>query len=173
MDLEIFAKGQSDGTFSIDKILDIIQNDSDLFGDSTSRINLLTANTGSYEKSKISLEFRLFQSIETNSKLKPMSEFMSDPENPAVKIRRLYVFCRGAPTANKRKILNSCLIQFSLNFVKLPYVGKVFQSKLEFAQAQYQPNVCSKDFRTMFSDFKRHGIVFSLAKDFCGTGNYP
>jgi hypothetical protein len=96
---------------------------------------------------------------------------IQDPENPNQLKRRLYVECGGSFTTNKQEIMNAALLQMSVNYVQLKYVGKDFKTPMEFAKAQYQPNVVAQNYRTLFSHFKSRGVnCFSLAKNFNGKG---
>jgi hypothetical protein len=136
-----------------------------LFGYKTTRIKLLSTNTPN--SFKLKLEHRLFSSLETNPKLKSLADMIQDPGNPKQLKRRLYVECGGSFTTNKQEIMNTALLQMSVNYVQLQYVGKEFKMPMEFAVAQYQPNVIAQNFRTLFSHFKSRGVnCFSLAKDF-------
>jgi hypothetical protein len=67
--------------------------------------------------------------------------------------------------------MNATLLQLSINYVKVEFLGKEFNTPMEFSEAQYQPNVVAMNFRALFSHFKSKGICdFSFAKDFSGKG---
>jgi hypothetical protein len=94
-----------------------------------------------------------------------------DPDNPRLKKYHLYVQCSGSFSPNKQEIMNATLLQLSINYVKVEFLGKEFNTPMEFSEAQYQPNVVAMNFRALFSHFKSKGICdFSFAKDFSGKG---
>ena len=168
-----FTAAESNGQFCIHNLLNTIRTDSTLFGNKTARIKLLSTNTPKYDSHKKKLEHRLFSSIETNPKLKALADMIEDPDNPKLLKRRLYVLCNGSFTTNKQELMNSALLQMSVNFIQIKFVGKEFTTPMEFALAQYQPNVVAKDFRTLFAYFKTCGVnCFSLAKHFNGIGTF-
>ena len=168
-----FTAAESNGQFCIHNLLNTIRTDSTLFGNKTARIKLLSTNTPKYDSHKKKLEHRMFSSIETNPKLKALADMIQDPDNPNLLKRRLYVLCNGSFTTNKQELMNSALLQMSVNFIQIKFVGKEFTTPMEFALAQYQPNVVAKDFRTLFAYFKTCGVnCFSLAKHFNGIGTF-
>ena len=170
-DKVFFTGGESTGQFCIHNLLKTIRTDSTLFGNKTARIKQLSTNTCAYDNLKLQLEHRLFSSIDTNPKLKALADMVQDPDNPNLLKRRLYVECGGAYTVNKQEIMNAALLQLSVNFIQLKCVGKEFKTPMEFAKAQYQPNVVATNYRTLFSFFKTRGVnCFSLANNFNGKG---
>jgi hypothetical protein len=172
-DKVFFTAAESTGQFTIENLLNTIRTDSTLFGDKTARIKLLSTTTPKYDSFKLKLEDRLFTSLRTNPKLKPLADMIPDPENPKLLKYRLYVHCSGSFSPNKQEIMNAALLQLSINYVKVEYLGKEFTTPMEFAKAQYQPNVVAMNMRTLFSHFKSKGICcFSLAKDFNGKGTF-
>jgi hypothetical protein len=88
-------------------------------------------------------------------------------------IWQLYVFCRGIKNQDTHEILNTCLVWFSKSFVKLKFRGVDLSDNLElFVRSQYQPNTVVKQFRCLFAVFRSQQLIFSLAKDFNGNGEY-
>ena len=150
----------------------MITNDSSLFGDKTKRLKLITYNNSAYETSKKVLAYRFMEALHLNVKLNDLTKLVHDPENPSVQIEQFYISCRGTMLDWKRLIVNACLTQLSLCLVKAGWVAFKFETPLQFAEAQYQPNVVAKMLRTLFSFFKTKGVHFSLSKDFNGTGKF-
>jgi hypothetical protein len=170
-DKVFFTGGDSTGEFCIHNLLNTIRTDLVLFGNKTARIKLLSTNNPKYDSFKLKLEQHLSSSVETNPKLKGLAVTIQDPENPNQLKRRLYVECGGSFTYNKQEIMNAALLQMSVNYVQLKYVGKDFKTPMEFAEAQYQPNVVAQNYRTLFSHFKSRAVnCFSLAKNINGKG---
>ena len=83
---------------------------------------------------------------------------------------RLYTYCKGDPEEKKYDMLNTALILYSQSKIKKPYRGKPITTITEFCEAQYQPNVNSKDFHMLFAKFSKVGIRYRLTTDFNGFG---
>ena len=162
----------ADGKFSLLNILEMINNDDTLFGSNTKRMRQTTFNNSSYENSKTALAYRFMEALELNDGLKRLTELVKDPKNPNVLIERFYLECRGESEEHIQKVVNACLIQLSVCLVKAGWVGKKFETPLQFAEAQYQPNCVAKMLRTLFSHFKKKGVPYRLSKDFNGTGKF-
>jgi hypothetical protein len=120
------------------------------------------------------MEARFFASLQTNDTLQHLSKYVKDPNSSIDRmIRQLYVFCRGIKNQDTHEILNTCLVWFSKSFVKLEFRGVDLSDDLElFVRAQYQPNTVAKQFRCLFAVFRSQQLIFSLAKDFNGNGEY-
>ena len=163
-------ESETDGSFSLASILDLIKKDMSLYGSQTQRIKDQDYNNSRYETSKKSLAFRFMQALYLNPTLKPLTNIVDDPEEPSNQIEEFYVKCRGAATTAKLKVANAALTQFSLMLVKKGHHQAEYETPLEFAQAQYQPNNVARMLRTLFSHFRKNGLTFSLSKDFNGKG---
>lgn len=72
-------KASFDESFSIDRILAIITNDSDPFGSKTKWIKQKTYSNTKYESSKINLWLIFMKSLELNDKLKALVSNSNDP----------------------------------------------------------------------------------------------
>ena len=111
-------ESESDGSFSLASILDLIKKDQSLYGSQTQRIKDQDYNNSRYETSKKSLAFRFMQSLYLNPTLKPLTNIVDDPEEPTNQIEELYVQCRGAATTVKLQVANAALTHFSITLVK-------------------------------------------------------
>ena len=163
-------ESESDGSFSLASILDLIKKDKSLYGSQTQRIKDQDYNNSRYETSKKSLSYRFMQALYLNPTLKPLTNIVDDPEEPTNQIEQFYVKCCGAVTTAKLKVANAALTHFSILFVKKGHHQTKFKTPLQFAQAQYQPNAVACMLRTLFSHFCKNGLNFSLSKDFNGKG---
>ena len=137
-------ESESDGSFSLASILNQIKKDSSIYGSQTQRIKDQDYNNSRYETSKKSLAFRFMQSLYLNPTLKPLTNIIDDPEEPTNQIEEFYVKCRGVATTVKLKVANAALTHFSITLVKNGHHQAEYKSPLEFAQAQYQPNVVAR-----------------------------
>ena len=148
----------------------IRDRDKSLYGSQTQRIKDQDYNNSKYETSKKSFAFRFMQSLHLNPTLKPLTNIVNDPEEPTNQIKEFYVQCRGVVTTVKLKVANAALTQFSLMLVKKGHHQAEYETPLEYAQAQYQPNNVARMLRTLFSHFRKNGLTFSLSKDFNSKG---
>ena len=105
-----------------------------------------------------------------NPTLKPLTNIVGDPEEPTNQIEEFYVKCCGVATTVKLRVANAALTHFSIMLMKNGHHQDEYKTPLQFAQAQYQPNVVARMFRTLFSHFCKNGLTFSLSKDFNGKG---
>ena len=99
------------------------------------------------------------EALQLNDKLKYLAELVSDPRNSTVLIERFYLECRGECVEHKQKVVNACLTQLSVCLVKAGWVGFKFETPLQFAEAQYQPNCVAKMLWTLFSHFKKRESI--------------
>ena len=119
---------------------------------------------------KIELEF--FTALENNDTVQQLAEMVpSHPEDQdSTMIRRLYFLCRGIKDDKKYELLNTCMIIFSRQYIKISYREMNLDNIEDYVAAQYQPNSVSTNLRRLFSVFSRNQILYSLSKDFRRQG---
>ena len=154
-------ESESDGSFSLASILDQIKKDKSFYGYQTQRIKDQDYNNSRYKTSKKSLAFQFMQSLYLNPTLKPLTNIVDDPKEPTNQIEEFYVKCCVAATTAKLKVVNAVLTHFSIIMMKKGHHQAEYKTPLQFAQAQYQPNVVAWMFRTLFSHFRKNGLTFS------------
>ena len=137
-------ESESDGSFSLASILDQIKKDSSIYASQTQHIKSHDYNNSRYESFKKSLSYRFMQALRSNSTLKILTNIVNDPKEPTNQIEECYVKCRSAATTAKLKVANAALIHFSITLVKNSHRRVEHKTPLEFAKAQYKPNVVAR-----------------------------
>ena len=119
---------------------------------------------------KIELEF--LNALQINDTVNQLAEMVpSHPEDPDSNlICRLYTLCRGIKDDKKYELLNTCMIIFSQQYIKINYREMDLDNIEDYVAAQYQPNSVSTNLRSLFSVFSKNQVMFSLTKDFRQQG---
>ena len=161
------------GQFSITNVLAEMNKDSSLFGERTDTIRNLDMNNKEYESRKSGIVKRFFHTLASRASTRPLTEMVEDLLDPGNKKERFYLELRGVRDPAKRKVLGQAVLLFSSRLVKLKHATTTaFASPLDYANAQYQPNVVGTMMRTLFSHFRSNDILFSQSKDFNEKGTF-
>jgi hypothetical protein len=161
------------GQFSITNVLADMNKDDTLFGEATLAIRNLDMNNKEYESRKSGIVKRFFHTLATRASTRPLTELVDDPLDPGNKKERFYLELRGIRDPAKLKLFGQAILLFSSRLVKLKHATTTaFASPLDYANAQYQPNVVGTMMRTLFSHFRQNDILFSMSKDFNTKGTF-
>ena len=161
------------GQFSITNVLAEMNKDTSLFGERTDTIRNLDMNNKEYESRKSGIVKRFFHTLASRASTRPLTELVDDPLDPGNKKERFYLELRGVRDPAKRKVLGQAVLLFSSRLVKLKHATTTaFATPLDYANAQYQPNVVGTMMRTLFSHFRSNDILFSQSKDFNEKGTF-
>ena len=161
------------GQFSITNVLADMNKDDTLFGEATLAIRNLDMNNKEYESRKSGIVKRFFHTLATRASTRPLTELVDDPLDPGNKKERFYLELRGIRDPAKLKLFGQAILLFSSRLVKLKHATTTaFASPLDYANAQYQPNVVGTMMRTLFAHFRQNDIPFSMSKDFNTKGTF-
>ena len=161
------------GQFSITNVLAEMNQDDSLFGEATLAIRNLDMNNKEYESRKSGIVKRFFHTLASRASTRPLTELVDDPLDPGNKKERFYLELRGVRDPAKRKVLGQAVLLFSSRLVKLKHATTTaFATPLDYANAQYQPNVVGTMMRTLFAHFRQNDILFSQSKDFNDKGTF-
>jgi hypothetical protein len=172
----IMRQGNVPQEVTLQSVHDSLEFNKTLFGNEefTSSLRLLCSITKGHQQFKDQCENRFFLVLEQHPAFKTLCDMIPDPTCNSMKRRRFHILCRGPKDPTKKRVLNFTLLLISQNLIKKEYFGRDFSNNPQLlADAQYQPNVVTKFFRSLFKVFKDQGIVYGYGVDFDEQGDFP
>ena len=107
--------------FSSPKALsEFISNSSDIIGDvGGSELSNLTYTSKLYESQKLRAINRFYSTLSRHDTLDHLSDTITDPDNASGgNITRFVWLTRGTKTADKKKVINTCMMLVAVSFRK-------------------------------------------------------
>jgi hypothetical protein len=127
--------------------------DPELFGDDISVNHILKnqkVGRSDYPKQKIATFQQFLKILRVHDRFRIMVELVEDPDKEGTFLLLLFKLLRGLPDMEKKVLLNSILTFFFFMF-----------KPIDPSKSEYQPNVCEKHVRHLFSVFKDNGMFIT------------